>query len=393
MNNTVNEINIVKQMLVKFQEGYTKRDTTNIDSFMDELFIKDENTSILGTSNGEMCLGFESAKELIKSDWEYWGDVKLDLDSLIVHRLGSTLWFALQGNVKYTFRTDKGVWGRYVSFVENCLNTAENGLKEGLTIMNWGLSHLLFPRSPEERGYLWPMRLTGAMIQENGAYKFHYMQFSLPCSVYPDIRTGTKALDNLFEESPFDTGRFKQVQNAAEIKTFINEFSKEFVQNDIINMTKYFNNDKSTLLVGPKGPWHIGFDTIAEGLGMLRNKWGAMELDLDNGIVYGDDESAWILCGGNMHKTMEEDEVLREQTEDIRNILSSSMDPKEKLFHIQRNTLASFKEVASGNTYNWPCRFEAALSRKETGWLISCIQLSFPFYYILEDKLDGEKLF
>jgi hypothetical protein len=48
---------------------------------MDELFIKEEGQLIIGTGSDEWCRGFEQSKELVESDWKYWGDVFIDTNA------------------------------------------------------------------------------------------------------------------------------------------------------------------------------------------------------------------------------------------------------------------------------------------------------------------------
>ena len=71
---------IIEQLL-KFQDGYSKRDPENIDAFMESLYSRD-NILILGTMPKEIYTGFENATRLVKDDWESWGDCKFDIKLL-----------------------------------------------------------------------------------------------------------------------------------------------------------------------------------------------------------------------------------------------------------------------------------------------------------------------
>jgi hypothetical protein len=116
--------------LNKFQDGYSKRDPKNIDSFMQSLYSKN-NTLILGTMPNEVYKGYENAARLIKSDWESWGDCKFAIDSANISSSGSTAWFSIKGYVEFD------------------------------------LSRFL----------VLPLRLTGIMVKEDQDWKFRQQQF------------------------------------------------------------------------------------------------------------------------------------------------------------------------------------------------------------------------
>jgi len=116
--------------LHKFQAGYTSRDTSQLDAFMESLY-SGENVLILGTSPGEVYSGYERAARLVRSDWESWGDCRFMIDSANISSEGDIAWFATKG---------------YVTF---------------------DLSRLL----------VLPLRLTGVMVREDQVWKFSQQQF------------------------------------------------------------------------------------------------------------------------------------------------------------------------------------------------------------------------
>jgi len=124
---------IRKEVLVqlhKFQDGYSKRDTGQVESFMQLLYSK-ENILILGTMPGEIFSGYKRATQLVKSDWESWGDCRFAMDNANVSANGNTVWFSTRGYVKFD------------------------------------LSSLL----------VIPLRLSGVMVKEDGTWKFRQQQF------------------------------------------------------------------------------------------------------------------------------------------------------------------------------------------------------------------------
>ena len=118
------------EQLRKFQIGYSKRDPKNIDTFMQSLYSND-NILILGTMPNEIYSGYEEATQLVKTDWESWGNCKFEIDSANISSLDNTAWFSTKGYVEFD------------------------------------LSSLL----------VIPLRLTGIMVKENQQWMFQQQQF------------------------------------------------------------------------------------------------------------------------------------------------------------------------------------------------------------------------
>ncbi len=72
----------VREVFQRFQEGYTARDPSRMDEFMN-LFVPSEEAELIGIGasvrgGSEWFQGPEAIREIIESDWTYWGDVILD---------------------------------------------------------------------------------------------------------------------------------------------------------------------------------------------------------------------------------------------------------------------------------------------------------------------------
>jgi len=118
------------EQLRKFQDGYSRRDPKAIDAFMQSLYCKD-NILILGTMPNEVYPGYEKATQLVKTDWESWGDCKFVIDSANISSRGNTAWFSTKGYVEFDI--------------------------SGLLVI--------------------PLRLTGIMVKEDQEWKFQQQQF------------------------------------------------------------------------------------------------------------------------------------------------------------------------------------------------------------------------
>lgn len=120
----------ILEQLEYFKEGYLQRDTTIMEVYMDRLFSR-ENILILGTMPGEIYSGYVEAADLVSSDWLYWGDVNLQVESSNISGGDRIAWFSMIGNVEFD------------------------------------MSSLLDL----------PLRVTGTMVKEEQAWKFQQLQF------------------------------------------------------------------------------------------------------------------------------------------------------------------------------------------------------------------------
>ena len=104
-------------MLKEFQAGYLARNKDAVDSFVDRLFLPGNSVFALGTGSGELFAGAEKVRELISYDWEYWGDLRLNLDEARIGTAGDHGWFAVEGTVSRSFEDSAARRDRYLAFV------------------------------------------------------------------------------------------------------------------------------------------------------------------------------------------------------------------------------------------------------------------------------------
>lgn len=113
-----------------FQEGYSRRNPAAVPAFVSTLFSRDH-PLVLGTMPREIFAGSERVAEVIRNDWESWGDCRFRVDESHVSAAGDVAWFATVGSVTFD------------------------------------LSRFL----------VLPLRLTGVMVNEGGAWRIRQAQF------------------------------------------------------------------------------------------------------------------------------------------------------------------------------------------------------------------------
>ena len=126
----------ILQQLHSFQDGYTRRDMAHLDSFMEQLFSRD-NLLVLGTQPREALTTYARARALVSSDWRTWGDCTFFMDNAHISTAGNVAWISTVGYVEFDM----------------------------------------------SRFLVLPLRLSAVMVKESDAWKFQHMQFQFDLDV------------------------------------------------------------------------------------------------------------------------------------------------------------------------------------------------------------------
>ena len=175
----------VRLTLTRFQDGYTNRDLNLLDKFIEELFVNDNDSLIVGTADSEWCNGKEEIKSLIASDWKYWGNVVLDIDGATVSSLGDVAWVTTEGFLHSTITE--------VRSYEKCLNKIKESIDSDIKSKDKVLDTLrtismsLYDLNLGEE-VVRPFRFTAVLLSCNNAWKFHSIHFSHPTNLPADVR-------------------------------------------------------------------------------------------------------------------------------------------------------------------------------------------------------------
>jgi len=174
----------IKQVLQQFQDGYSKRDVTKLDEFMTLLVSGDEPELIgIGASipnQNEWFRGTEKIREIIESDWQYWGDVKLEIKSAKITVKGDVAWLSTTGAILQTDHifTDE-VTGFTLGQMKEMLNDESLSPQEKLVeVAHFGVRRWREREKPA--GYDWPFVFTAVLVQQEGQWRFHTIHWSMP---------------------------------------------------------------------------------------------------------------------------------------------------------------------------------------------------------------------
>ena len=95
-NNSIEQTNRkeVVEVLQQFQDGYTNRDTTIIDEFL-EKFADD--IVYMGVASHEFFKGKESVHKLTLWDWKNWFDLRIPVAEVDIRIINDVAWFEVVG--------------------------------------------------------------------------------------------------------------------------------------------------------------------------------------------------------------------------------------------------------------------------------------------------------
>ena len=179
----------VRGILQTFQDYYTSRDPALLEPFLE--LLADDDLEVIGTNGirpgeGEWYLGRTSARELFLGDWQWWGDVRLDVPGARIQGNGETAWLSAAGTVSKTIPADQNITD-YLAFVRQYLETDGAAAEEKLLYILRGGSNTLYELHRSEC-FVWPLRFNAVLVLRNSGWKFQHMQFSFPTINFPDVR-------------------------------------------------------------------------------------------------------------------------------------------------------------------------------------------------------------
>lgn len=177
----------IKALLQTFQDGYLRRDLSQVDAFM-ELFTPD--AELIGTNGvrpgvDEWYTDRTSAREMIAGDWDGWGDLRLDMAAASIRVQGNVGWIAVPATVSQTIGAEN--YDSYLAFVRNFLDTSTLPAEQKLHFILRGGTNTVYELRRGEK-FVWALRLTAVVVHEGERWQFAQMNFSFPTIYFPDVR-------------------------------------------------------------------------------------------------------------------------------------------------------------------------------------------------------------
>jgi uncharacterized damage-inducible protein DinB len=186
----VSAVDEVRFVLQQFQAGYTRRDAAALDEVM-QLFADDAGLEVIGTNGArpgvdEWYLDKAGVRELVKGDWEGWGDLRLDVDGAHIQARGEVAWLATSATVSMTIQADEN-FQSYLQRIKDVIDQEGPSAEVKLLDILRGGSNTLYELRRGEQ-FVWPLRFTAVLVRQVDGWRFQQMQFSFPTTRFPDER-------------------------------------------------------------------------------------------------------------------------------------------------------------------------------------------------------------
>lgn len=176
----------IKHLLEKFQYGYKTRDQSNLPAFLDDLFVSESDSIIVGTGQEEWRVGTEEIKNLVENDWKEWQDLTIDIRNAHIHEEGNCAWVTTKATCTLRYTMNQ-ITEFSLHMIKSTLDNHEQSITEKLTWLNQITSRVLFE---EKKGKIlkYALRLSVNLVKREEQWKIHQMHFSFPNVLFPDGR-------------------------------------------------------------------------------------------------------------------------------------------------------------------------------------------------------------
>ncbi len=171
-----------EEIFQKFADGYTKRDTSQVEAFANELCTG--NIQIIGTGDEEWIQGIEAAKSLFRNDWLYWFGLRVDTATLDVTAIGNAAFFRIKGTAFMTFPNKETAYDFACNRLQQMVGKEKTNRGK---LLSYSSEAAELIRQIESGGLeiKYEIRISGGLIQQNGIWLFNQLVFSFP---YPMSR-------------------------------------------------------------------------------------------------------------------------------------------------------------------------------------------------------------
>ena len=189
-NKPLTTLEEIRAVLQEFQDGYTHRNTSTLESFM-ELFSSDKDIELIGTDalepgQGEWCLGRESIHKIVENDWKFWGNLVLDVAGARIHINAETAWISTSATVTYVIENQQYIADTFQEITE-ILKKKEGSQQIQLMQIQREIAEMLHETSQGDK-YVWPLRFSAVLVKQEGLWCFHQIHFSHATTRLPDVR-------------------------------------------------------------------------------------------------------------------------------------------------------------------------------------------------------------
>lgn len=184
----------ILQILKKIQDGYSKRDLSEVDIWVKDLM--DENVQIIGTNSTfpgdfEWRSGHEAAIEMFKRDWEGWGQVKYYIEKSEILIEDDTAWVTAFATV--TQDTKNHETRNFEASKTRSLNRIKAKTEEKIpsTLALYQIiadASMILSQYELGNVFVWPIRASFGLKKKNDKWLIKQIHYSWPGKGFPSVR-------------------------------------------------------------------------------------------------------------------------------------------------------------------------------------------------------------
>jgi hypothetical protein len=361
-------------MLRTFQQGYTDKDVTRIEPYMDALFDEDVEVAVIGTGNTELFATKEAVRELIEGDWQYWGDLSLSLEEATVREFERSSLVVVPGTLSYRFQEVEQTYDRYKEYMQEILAGVDQSqltsMIHGQSMVQYVLDLFLHKRPETERYDSYPIGVVFFLNNTEQGPKIRALTFTnAPNGRYPDIRV------HPFTAYHDYLGQCSKAMARVGRPTALPSFTEMALSDDLL----FVDVDL-----------HVYEQEAAKEAWRNRLRlYDTLQVDETLGLWSDDGERVAVVYTGQVEQRIDTEMARLDLMERIERVFASDSPAKDQLFAVRREIAMVNKETALGEEHHWPVRVLVVCHRTNDGYTIDLLQLGYPMDAILEGKFLG----
>lgn len=363
----------IREMLQLFQKTYDEKNPKNAEQFITQLFSDNNSMSVMGTSYGETCLNRDQCRELFENDWKYWTFEKLNIDNAMVLEFSDLIAVSVPASFTYTFRLTEAKRKNYWNYImERISETSEDkrSLKVRCAEINYEIAHIYHLRA--QRPYPYRFGLMVSFLFGSDC-RVRQILFAVPENIYrPDTR--------IYPYSPFQVTDTAVNAAEPEVRSYIWSIFSDYFKEDFVNQW-----DEHLLYIAPDFQIASNRNELQQLIACQHQLWSRIRID---DIVFSENTENHLvaLANGTIFYSRNEEEVFRQAQKDILSLDKKNMSYADRIFRTKQAIAFAMRESSIGSDYEIPFRMQMAVSKSSGKQQISYLNLSYPFYYLLQDK-------
>ncbi|WP_346928833.1 hypothetical protein [Clostridium sp.] len=372
-------MNEIKARLIEFMNDYNKNNIEDLNEFIDEFFIKEEDASLVGPGLDEWYFGVEEIKESIKDYWiredKYLKNINLDLENSVIFIEEEVVVIATGGRSTMNIKEQH--------MYENMMYRLKKDLKrsdvrkEELMQFAYEISRGFFEANLGEN-YIWPFRCTVFMINRQSKWMIKHINFSFGGVDYekvfghgdiPRKFKNINIIDNCGDEILKIRKTISILQEAYELRdvSLVDKYVKELFTSR--NKIFIFGADEGENFSG-----HEGVSRLLEGDWKY---WGDFNLNEENLYIDVHDNIALVYSKAFLKYSSDIQEIY-DSLGDLfhEHLLPVEKSIKEKLLKMLWKINYRLYDAERGKVYLVPMKFTAILVKEKENWKFQHIHFS-----------------